>query len=267
MASWNIMATRLPRMRFNSSCRIPMSSVPRKRALPVARPLAANSPMIVRNTWLLPAPDSPTTPTVSPSPKANDTSLTALTSPSGVSKRVLRWLTSRSATSTVLRVEGVAQPVADEVEAEQGGREEDGREDQHPRRGFHLRRPFADEHAPARIGLLHAKTEERQEALDQDHLRNGERDVNDHRADGIGDDVAADDLGARHAACKRRLDKLPAFERQRLAADDARHGEPLDRPDRDEDEHDVAAEKHHQQDDEEQEGQRVQHIDEAHHDA
>ena len=53
-------------------------------------PLAANSPMMVRNTWLLPEPDSPTTPTVSLTPTVNDTSLTALTSPSGVSKRVSR---------------------------------------------------------------------------------------------------------------------------------------------------------------------------------
>src|SRR5579864_8598054 len=160
------MAMRLQRIRFNSAWRKPRSSVSRKRALPLARPLAAKRPMMVRNSWLLPAPDSPTMPTTSPSSSVNDTSLTALTSPSGVAKRVSRCLISRSDTSTILRVEGIAQPVADEVEREQRGREKYCREDQHPGRGLHLCRPFADEHTPARIGLLHAEAEEGEEAFD-----------------------------------------------------------------------------------------------------
>src|SRR5215471_4494202 len=147
---------------------MPSSSAPRKRALPVARPFAARSPITLRNAWLLPEPDSPTTPTVSPSAIAKDTSLTALTSPSGVSKRVLRFSTSSSATSTILGVEGVAQSVADEVEAEQGGGKENGGEHQHPRRGLHLGSAVGDQHAPARIGFLHAEAKERQEALEQD---------------------------------------------------------------------------------------------------
>ena len=38
---------------------------------------------------------------------------------------------------------------------------------------------------------------------------------------------------------RARLDELLALERERLAAHDARHVEPLDRADRDEDQHDV----------------------------
>src|SRR6202030_1317086 len=154
MASWNIMAMRLPRMRFNSSGAIPSSSAPRKRALPVTRPFAARSPITVSNVWLLPDPDSPTTPTVSPSAIAKDTSLTALTSPSRMVKRVLRFLTSSSAKmlnnpcSTVLGVEGVAQPVADEVEAEQGGGEENGGEHKQPGRGLNIGRRSAHKHSP-----------------------------------------------------------------------------------------------------------------------
>src|SRR6202030_2144008 len=273
MASWNIMAMRLPRMRFSSAGAIPSSSAPRKRALPVARPFAARSPITVRNVWLLPDPDSPTTPTVSPSAIAKDTSLTALTSPSGMVKRVLRFLTSSSATmlnnpcSTVLGVEGVAQPVADEVEAEQGGGEENGGEHQHPGRGLHLGSPVGDEHAPARVGLLYAEAEEGQEALDQDDLRDGEGHIHDHRADAVGDDMAADDLCGGDAARNGRLDELAALDRQCLAAHDAGRGEPFDGSNRHEDQHDVAAKKHHQQDHEEQERQRIEDVDQAHHDA
>jgi hypothetical protein len=51
----------------------------------------------------------------------------------------------------------------------------------------------------------------------------------------------------------------------RLAAHDARHGQPLDRADRDEDQEDVAAEHDHEQDHEEHERQRIHDVDEAHH--
>ncbi len=53
--------------------------------------------MIERNAWVLPAPDSPTTPTLSPSSMAKLRSLTAATSPSGVANRTERPSTSRTA--------------------------------------------------------------------------------------------------------------------------------------------------------------------------
>ena len=62
------------------------------------------------------------------------------------------------------------------------------------------------------------------------------------------------------------LDVFLPLDRQGLAADDARHVEPLDRADGDEHQHEVPAEEHHQHDDEEDEGQGVQDVDDAHHD-
>ena len=76
----------------------------------------------------------------------------------------------------------------------------------------------------------------------------------------------ADQIAARAIAQRPRgRDKLPLLQAQRLAAHDARHVEPFDRADGDEDQHEIAAEDDHEQDDEEDEGQRVEDVDEAHH--
>ena len=54
-------------------------------------------------------------------------------------------------------------------------------------------------------------------------------------------------------------------DRQRLAAHDARHGEPFDRADGDEGEIEIPVENHHQDDDKENVRQGIEHVDEAHH--
>ena len=126
---------------------------------------------------------------------------------------------------------------------------------------------LADQHAPACHRLLNAQAQEAQEAFQQDHLRHGQRHVDHDRPQRIGDDVAPDDRGGTDPAGPRRLDELLPLDAQRLAPDDARHVQPFDRPDRDEDQDDVAAEEHHQQDHEEHERQRIEHIDQPHHDA
>ena len=52
--------------------------------------------MIARFETLLPEPDSPTIPSVSPRCSVKETSLTAFTTPSIVGKRTVRLRTSRS---------------------------------------------------------------------------------------------------------------------------------------------------------------------------
>src|SRR5262245_22453683 len=110
------------------------------------------------------------------------TDFTAWTSPSGVQKRTSRSLTERTGTAIpdlpVLGIEGVAQAVADEVEAEERERHEDGREHERPRRGFHLPRALGDQHAPRRERFADAETQERQKAFRKDHAGYGQRDVN-----------------------------------------------------------------------------------------
>src|SRR5438093_10491479 len=160
--------------------------------------------MTVMKIWLLPEPDSPTTPTVSPSPTLKLTPFTASTIPSGVEKRTSSRSTSRMDSPVrtglaVLGVEGVAQTVADEVEREQGHAQEDGRIKQAPRRALHHLGSLGNEHAPARLRLLHAEPEKADEAFGQDHRWNCERDVDHHRTHRVRDDVPANDVEAAHA--------------------------------------------------------------------
>src|ERR671936_2169061 len=108
--------------------------VSRSWPLNIAEPLDivfrfAFSPMIVRQVTLLPEPDSPTIPSVSPFAIEKVTPSTALTIPSSVRKCVLRSRTSRSA----IRALSVRQPdpgidprveeVDDEVEDDDRGSE------------------------------------------------------------------------------------------------------------------------------------------------
>src|SRR5204862_157351 len=57
-------------------------------------------PMTVRKPTLLPEPDSPTTPSVSPGAREQELPSTALTRPSSVGKCTLRFLTSRRGLAT-----------------------------------------------------------------------------------------------------------------------------------------------------------------------
>src|SRR5579862_5132707 len=179
--SWKIIVILEPRSRLSARCGWPSISSPRYLTLPVARPFVASRPMVARKSWLLPEPDSPTTPRHSPSSMVKLALRTACTSPSGVWKRTSRLVTSKIGwlMSAILRVEGVAQAVADEVEAEQRDCHERSREDQHPWRGLHLVGAVLDQHTPRCQWLLDAKTEERQETLGQDGRRHGQRDVDD----------------------------------------------------------------------------------------
>ena len=62
-----------------------------------------------------------------------------------------RLRTSSSAIGSVLRalgIEGIAQPVTQEVQRKQRQREEEGGEHQQPWEDFHVLLPFIDQHAP-----------------------------------------------------------------------------------------------------------------------
>src|SRR3972149_7717503 len=71
-----------------------------------------------------PQPLSPTTASVSPSSTWNEIPLTAYTVPSGVWKRVIRSLTSRSevilSDCPAVRIESITQPIAQKIDAQHG---------------------------------------------------------------------------------------------------------------------------------------------------
>src|SRR5690606_36979120 len=114
-----------------------------------------------------PEPDSPTTATVSPAFTCISTPRTASTGPSGVSKvtRMSRMSKMRSPMSAILRVERVAQSIAQEVEREEQARQRDGGIEQHVWSAAHVARAFGNKHAEARQRLLHAEAQEGEEAF------------------------------------------------------------------------------------------------------
>ena len=82
-----------PRMLRSTFAGAPISSWPLNLTEPVASPLPARRPIAAMNIWLLPEPDSPTTPTTSPLAMSKVAPLTAWTMPSGVLKRTWRsWI-------------------------------------------------------------------------------------------------------------------------------------------------------------------------------
>src|SRR3954471_1898519 len=98
IGSWKIMAMRLPRIaRIAPSSRV-SRSVPSKCTEPrtVRGSRGGKSRMIESAVTLLPQPDSPTMPSVSPGETSNDTPSTARVTPSSVKKKVARSRTESS---------------------------------------------------------------------------------------------------------------------------------------------------------------------------
>src|ERR1700735_5560992 len=187
-----------PRSRSSSLSRRPRISWPRSLTLPVAVPLRASNPMIDIRIWLLPEPDSPTIPTVSPGLSDRLTSLTAATLPLSVWNRMRRSLISRigatesgviargaagariSAISAVLWIEGIAQAVGDEIQAEKRERQGAGGKDQLIGLGIHGGGTGIDQRAPARRRFLNTQAQIGKEGFADDQLG--------HQQTGIGDD-------------------------------------------------------------------------------
>src|SRR5258706_10325174 len=132
---------RSPRiLRISSSSSATRSRPPKRMCPPATRPLAGGtSPMMDKAVTLLPQPDSPTIASVSLCWTAKLTSRTAGCQPPPVRNTVTRFSTARIGASAVvitprpprssfaapqLRIDGVAQPVAEHIEREDD--EQDG---------------------------------------------------------------------------------------------------------------------------------------------
>jgi hypothetical protein len=90
IGSWNTIAISLPRIARIASCGSGTRSRPRQRISPATMRAGgmARSFITVSAVTLLPQPDSPTTPSVSPRSSAKSTPSTACTIPSSVAKCV-----------------------------------------------------------------------------------------------------------------------------------------------------------------------------------
>src|SRR5260370_26142107 len=105
---------------------------------PAIRSGGYNNPMIAAPVNDLPAPDSPTTPSTSPGAMSKLTSSTATSVPRrvGTSMRRFSTLSSNSVlrmlSSVQLRIERVAQPVAQEIDRQDQQHQHDPREQRDP---------------------------------------------------------------------------------------------------------------------------------------
>src|SRR5262245_29260037 len=136
----------------------------------------------------LPEPDSPTMPTVSPLAIVRSTCCTAVTMPRRVVNSTVRSRTSRSGIAVIaapssppLRVDDVAQAIAEQVEAEHGDHQCEAREESDPPfAGHHECRAFGDHDAPFGCRRPDAKTNERKACGIENGIAHGQRHLHDH---------------------------------------------------------------------------------------
>src|ERR1700749_642172 len=169
-----------------------------------------------------------------------------------------------------LRVEGVAQAVAEEVEGEESQRHRHAGEYQLPREDGDVLYALLRETPPRRVRRLHAQAEERKERLLKHDRGDGQRRVDDDGAERVRNQVAEDYLRRRDPGSARREDELLILERDYLPAHDARHRQPRDRAERREQkeylfQRRLPAEEREQHDDDHHVRNRVEHVNDSHH--
>ena len=140
-------------------------------------------------------------------------------------------------------VEGVAQRVAEEAEAEDGQRDREAREDRDPRRRRGVFLGAALQHqAPGRDRLLHAEAEIGERSFGEDRLPDKGGQEDQERRHHIGDHVAQDDPRMAKAAGARRVDIGHLADRQCARTQNARAARDQRYRDRDDDVVDAGAE-------------------------
>src|SRR3954469_558794 len=207
-------------------------------------PFLGSSPMIERESTVLPDPDSPTIPSVRPRSSVNDTPSTACTRPRSVSNHVATSVTSSSASpcmlivpalgcagplgprvarsqSTLPHVEATAHDIADHVQREHG--EEDHERGLEHDVGGALERGATDgDHvAPrGRVGL-DTGAEDGERAFRDDCHRDAEQRDRQHRREHVGQHLSPDDAAVLGALGTRREHEFALRPRERARARDA----------------------------------------------
>jgi hypothetical protein len=128
-------------------------------------------------------------------------------------------------------IEGVPQPVAEQVERQRRREQEQAGEEHRPPRRVEDLAGVGDLLAPRRRARGHADAQIGQRRLEQDVGRDDERRVDDQRGDEVREDLPVHDPGVGRAHRPRGLDELALAQRQHLAADDAGDVGPAEEPD------------------------------------
>src|SRR5690606_35527914 len=138
----------------------------------------------------LPAPDSPTTPSTSPCAMSSETSSTATSTPFRVGKTTRKLRTERtgvlmdtSSASPQLRVQGIAQPIAEQIDRQHQCSKGDARKYDDPILSRHEEVVAdADQRAERRLGRRQSDAKERQRRLGKNRQRQIDRGDDEHGA-------------------------------------------------------------------------------------
>src|SRR5690606_906733 len=230
--SWKIMASWLPRRRRISRSDFRTRSSPMNRiSPPTMRPGWLTSRMMDAAVMLLPQPDSPTTPTVSPGYSWKLTPSTALTTPRSVKKCVRRFRTSRIGSAFMVRsvsgsisslpqarVQRVPQPFAQQVDAQHRQQNRDAGKGGQPPRAENVLPALGNHGAPRGLGRLHAQAEKAERRLHQNDPRDAQRGHHDDRRERVGQNFSPHNVPVPRAHRPGRLHVLDVFRGQNFPA-------------------------------------------------
>src|SRR5690606_25229156 len=123
-----------------------------------------------------------------------------------------------------LRIEGIAEAVAEQVEREHGDEDRHAREEDEVRLGVVERDRVGEHAAPGHSRLTdrlpgNAHTKERERRLEQDVRRYQQRRVDEDRRDEIGQQLLDDDVRTARAEAAGGLHELAFSQGERLTAD------------------------------------------------
>src|SRR6516225_7445012 len=204
-------------------------SSPAKRIDPASRrALLAKMPRIALASVVLPQPDSPTSPMISPGRIVKLTPSSTLATPCSVANETRRFSTSRrlspGAGTANPWIEDIAQPVAQEIEAHYDDKDgKSRRQGVPPGLGQELAR-IGDHASSFRCRGRRTETEESERAGRENGEAHADRRAHDDRRGYVRQNVQEDDAPRRHAQRDRGLDEGLILERAHLGVDEA--GEP-----------------------------------------
>src|SRR3954453_4963298 len=184
---WKIIEISRPRRSRICSSVAPLTSMPENITEPSAiLPARSRMRITAYEVTDLPEPDSPTMPRVSPFATEMSTCCTAFTMPRRVTNSTVRSRTSGSGCEVIalrppLRVDDVAQAVAEQVEAEHRDHQRQPRKQRDPPLARHHEAgAFRDHYAPFRGRRPLPETDERQASGLKDGVTDDRRHLLDH---------------------------------------------------------------------------------------
>src|SRR2546426_2890600 len=185
----------------------------------------------------------------------------------GVKQRSVAFIgVSLSRASAQARIESVAEPVAEQVQAQPGDGEGQAGEEAHPESLADHVLAAGDHVAPGRHVRRHADAEEAEDGLGQDGVGEDEARLHEHRGQAVRQDVTDGDGGIGAAQRTRRLDVILLAQAQHDGPDEHGRARSVYDGEREDDVGHAGAAHGHQRDGEQDGGEGHEPIHDSHHD-